>query len=90
MEVFVVNLFFYFFIYLITLLWLPIKIKSSLDFIKKLVLTITIFFISTLSIFYFDGIGHSLYSYILVFIVVLAYGIGHNFLKKQIPTKNNT
>lgn len=89
MEVFVVNLLFYFFIYLINFLWLPIKIKSSLNFIKKLVLTVTIFFISTLSIFYFDGIGHSLYRYIIVFIVALAYCIGDNFLKKHIPTKSN-
>lgn len=60
------TLFFYFFIFLINLLWLPQKIKNNCSFKENLFLIITIFFISAGVIFYFEGISKLLFSYFMI------------------------
>ena len=77
------DFFSYFFIYLINFLWLTVKINENITFVKKIILTAVIFFISTISIFYFDGIGKSLYRYTIVFAFVLIYFIANSFIKKN-------
>ncbi len=67
------TLFFYFFIFLINLLWLPQKNKNNCSFKENLFLIITIFFISAGVIFYFEGISKLLFSYFMIFIIILIY-----------------
>ena len=75
------TLFFYFFIFLINLLWLPQKIKNNCSLKENLFLIITIFFISAGVIFYFEGTSKLLFSYFVIFVIILIYFIIHKIVK---------
>lgn len=79
-----IDLAFYSCVYFINLLVLPIKLKDNITVVfKKTIIAIFTFIISVLTITYFNGIGKTLYNYIIVFTIIIIYCIGFNLLKKR-------
>jgi len=80
-----INLALYFCVYFVNYFVLPIKLKDDNTVLfRKIIITIVIFAISVLTITYFNGIGKSLYSYMVVFTIIIIYCIVLNLLKKRI------